>query len=59
MEILHVERSCGNSAEVCYFGSNVTNTEKCQKEFTEFRIICWKEKKNATQGKVADLAQST
>lgn len=33
MEILHVEQPCGNAAEVCYFGSYVTNAEKCVKEF--------------------------
>lgn len=33
----------GTPAEVCYFGSNVTNLEKCVKEFLDFvelRIIC-------------------
>lgn len=38
----------GTPAEVCYFGSNVTNLEKCVKEFLDFvevRITCWKEKK--------------
>lgn len=33
VEILHVEQPCGNVAEVCYFGSYVTNAEKCVKEF--------------------------
>lgn len=47
----------GNSAKVCYFGSNVSNAEKCVKEFIELRIICWKEKKKSL-GKVADLRQS-
>lgn len=40
----------GTPVEVCYFGSNITNLEKCMKEFLEFveiRIICWKERKKA------------
>lgn len=51
----------GTPAEVCYFGSNVTNLEKCVKEFLDFvelRIICWKGKKNGAQDKVADLKES-
>lgn len=47
----------GTPAEVRYFGSNVTNLEKCVKElvkFVELIIICWKEEKG-TRGKVADL----
>jgi len=45
-----VEQPCGNFAEVCYHGSNVTNAEKCLKVLLEFPIICSKrEKKNKQQ----------
>lgn len=56
-----MQPSSGNPAEVCDFGSNVTDAEKCMKEFIELRIICWKEreKRNGAQGEVADLRQST
>lgn len=50
MEILCVEQPCGNAAEVCYFGSYVTNAETCVKEF-----MFGGKGKNCTQGKVADL----